>query len=313
MEFNADDAANDITADDITNAMGTEYNYETEMAGAHPKKTRRSKQGDSITFVEPTQETPFGEVDADTRAYFKQIEKLIVSIDSVDDPDLFMDNVYSELLGKELLIATDYEGSRILERLLRLSSDLQVRAFSLKLLGHLDDLFTNQFASHVCQTIFNISGDIIQRELSSSPEGDVASMEAVLLEVCSQVQDRWTHFMSHPNSSYVLRSLLNLLSGEALVQESEERGAKSKKYNRNHQTFAANQSKNNIKRIVPTSFQKCLKRIVKGISKSFKDSELRKLAIHQSANPILQILIKITFTRDKMIHAILRKGAALLI
>jgi nucleolar protein 9 len=110
-----------------------------------PKKTRRSKKGktidpvqeDTIDFQQFQQDqTPhdeFGIVDPETRNYFQSIETLLAS--EVEEMELLVENVFEGLSGKEMMISTDFEGSRILEKLLRASSDFQIRVFADRLNG----------------------------------------------------------------------------------------------------------------------------------------------------------------------------------
>jgi nucleolar protein 9 len=51
------------------------------------------------------------------------------------DQRLFIQNAYAEVDGKELTIACDYEGSRILEKLMGASNDFQLRVFADRLNG----------------------------------------------------------------------------------------------------------------------------------------------------------------------------------
>lgn len=124
--------------------------------GQSHKKTRRSKQGKSALVQEQPENTinfreaapastksnsyqcQFGIPDSDSRSYFKGIEEMLVKTDQFDsreDQEMFLENVYNEVNGKELMLATDFDTSRILERLLRQSTDFQVRVFTDRLNG----------------------------------------------------------------------------------------------------------------------------------------------------------------------------------
>jgi nucleolar protein 9 len=45
------------------------------------------------------------------------------------EQQLFLENVYTEVQGKELVLATDHSCSLVLEKLLRASNDFQLRVF----------------------------------------------------------------------------------------------------------------------------------------------------------------------------------------
>ena len=78
---------------------------------------------------------------------------------------MFISNAFKEIKGKEIVLSMDYDCSRILEKLLKNTTDLQIRFFTKQLLGSFQTLFTHQFSSHVCQTIFNLSAQVIERKV----------------------------------------------------------------------------------------------------------------------------------------------------
>ncbi|KAJ3340573.1 Nucleolar protein 9 [Kappamyces sp. JEL0680] len=310
------------------------------------KKTRRSKKGkgavdtqaevldDEIAFAQgslfSTSHT-VSELDQETRNYFVEIEKKLQTLDTdfedSQDQYLFIENVYREVKGKEILIASDYEGSRILERLFKASFDFQVREFAVALAGRL-------FASHVCQTILTIASDIVEREVQgfssvpksddgdgpSEPEGLPSMQDIVLLIVDELYQTGstdsdtaldgtnstetpapsvWRELMVHPHASHVLRTLLNLLSGSKLV-EAQIRSKKSVAYNMNHKTGALDTTKKN--RLVPASFSAKLKTLVESIA--FELDDVKSLATHPIANPVLQLLVCLPHYSDSLVKTL---------
>jgi nucleolar protein 9 len=126
------------------------------------------------------------------------------------------------------------------------------------LTSSLHDLIKNQFASHVCQTLLTLASDVIEREVKGfstdnpeDPKGaSVATMEQIVLDIVDKLQESgnqedglyWRSLMSHSHASHILRTLLNLLSGQRLA-ESQIRSKKSVAYNMNHNTGAMVSSK----------------------------------------------------------------------
>lgn len=53
----------------------------------------------------------------------------------ITDQRLFVDNVYAEVEGNELRLATNYSCSLVLEKLLKISDGFQLRVFMDKLSG----------------------------------------------------------------------------------------------------------------------------------------------------------------------------------
>jgi nucleolar protein 9 len=113
------------------------------------------------------------------------------------DQQLFVANVYTEVQDKELVLATDHSCSLVLEKLLKISSDFELRVFMDRLTGRYAELFTHRFASHVVQTLLTLGADSVERETrgesvpgpdeGAKDSGDVGvllSMEELVLSLC---------------------------------------------------------------------------------------------------------------------------------
>jgi hypothetical protein len=210
------------------------------------------------------------------------------------------------------------QGSRILEKLLRISSDFQIRVFTDRLNGHYASLFQHQFGSHVIQTLLGLSADIVERELSSlkypnnklifkveDNEGILPSMEDLVIGIGMQLSSHWKHLIIQRNASFVVRTFLNILSG-SMVKQSEIRSAKSKKYNQNHNNFSTTIDK---LRSVPPSFSKLLETIVEEVSEFLNPEHVRKFALNPISNPVLQILICIKNENGPLIESLVGKDS----
>jgi nucleolar protein 9 len=81
--------------------------------------------------------TFYGMLDDDEQEYFKRADDML-ELNQFDDPDarkLFLDSVYKEADGKELKIANSQSCSRLLERLIQLSSPEQLKGLFQKFSG----------------------------------------------------------------------------------------------------------------------------------------------------------------------------------
>jgi len=81
--------------------------------------------------------TFYGMLDDDEQEYFKRADEML-ELNQFDDPaarTLFLDSVYKEADGKELKIANSQSCSRLLERLIQLSSPEQLKALFQKFSG----------------------------------------------------------------------------------------------------------------------------------------------------------------------------------
>ena len=106
-----------------------------------------------------------------------------------------------------------------------------------------DTLFRHQFASHVCQTFLKLAADVVEREVLKTtvlpdtvdPElaKELPLMQDILEQLCRDITD-WSALMRDAYASHVVRTLLNVLTGESLLA-TEMRSKASIKYNLNHQ------------------------------------------------------------------------------
>lgn len=79
----------------------------------------------------------FGMLDEEEQEYFRKADEML-ELNSFADPEernLFLANVYREADGKELKIANSQSCSRLMERLIRLSSPQQLKALFQKFNG----------------------------------------------------------------------------------------------------------------------------------------------------------------------------------
>ncbi|KAF9200721.1 Nucleolar protein 9, partial [Haplosporangium sp. Z 27] len=228
---------------------------------------------------------------------------------------LFLENVYTELQGKELILATDHSCSLVLEKLLRASNDFQLRVFFDKFNGNFLKLFTHRFASHVCQTLITLCADSVEREVKSNEQktkaeheepqedGVLLSAEDLILNMCNQTQEEFTALISDPFASHIIRVILYVLAGRTVGDDGTGKGnvrsKKSAKYN------DANNSKTNTgtfrpTRLVPPSFKDMLRTITSTMMNGLSGSIVRSLAVHQVANPVLQLLLEVLAKDDEV-------------
>lgn len=95
-------------------------------------------QQDSMEPAPAAMEKPFfGMLDDEEQEYFKRADHMLESNLFGDDEEraLFLANVYREADGKELKIAQSQSCSRLMERLIRLSTPQQLKMLFTKLSG----------------------------------------------------------------------------------------------------------------------------------------------------------------------------------
>lgn len=140
-------------------------------------------------------------------------------------------------------------------------------------------------------------------EKDPKDDGSLPTMEKCIVEICEQLSEYWSEFLTDSYGSHVMRTLLNILSGEQLTNDTDIRSEKSKQYNKHFQNIASSNHK--ACRYTPPSFATALQVIVKSVSEYLEKINLKVLALHPIANPMLQILIGIPGSGDTLIRNLL--------
>lgn len=94
-------------------------------------------QQDAVDVTKPGELTYYGMLDDEEQEYFKRADEML-ELNQFEDPEarnLFLASVYKEADGKELKIANSQSCSRLLERLILLSSPDQLKSLFQKFNG----------------------------------------------------------------------------------------------------------------------------------------------------------------------------------
>lgn len=128
------------------------------------------------------------EPDPDTKAYFKRISEQIeemsangfgkretqtilnedgeeVEEEIEDERPLLLRSALESLSGHEIALAGDHETSVVLEQLLYAMDDFAKRVLLDRFTGMYDKLVKHRHASHVLQTLFELAGETVDREV----------------------------------------------------------------------------------------------------------------------------------------------------
>ena len=171
------------------------------------------------------------------------------------------------------------------------------------------NLVQHRFASHCCEALFLKSAPTITSELiapmdaeQSSQNGDVyVSMENLFLHTCNELEGNLGYLMTDRFASHPLRVLLLVLSGMPLTVANSTSLVKSKK--KEHVTVidrsAASRTDDRETRAVPESFQEAIDKMMVGTVVGLDTTSLRALATHPIANPVLQLLLELEFTKSE--------------
>jgi hypothetical protein len=96
------------------------------------------RDGGSMEGIYPTLDTPFfGMLDEEEQEYFKHADEMLEmnSFEDSEQRQLFLANVWREAEGKELKIANSQSCSRLMERLIQLSTPSQLKGLFQRFYG----------------------------------------------------------------------------------------------------------------------------------------------------------------------------------
>ncbi|CAO1602622.1 Nucleolar protein 9 [Xanthoria calcicola] len=264
--------------------------------------------GADYTTTGPGEIPFYGLLDEEEQEYFKRADSML-ELDQFNDSEeraLFIANVYKEANGKELKIANSQSCSRLMERLILMSTSNQLKVLFQKFTGHFLHLAQHRFASHCCETLFTGSAPIVSEEITApteAPSSDAVkgatTAEQLFLDASKELEGNLGYLMTDQFASHTLRVLLVVLSGRPLVDAHTTSLLQSRKkehitLNSREPTAAASTST----RTVPDSFQHAVDQMVKSMVADLDTTSLRALASHPVANPLLQLLLNLEFRRS---------------
>ncbi|KAK6582540.1 hypothetical protein PZA11_004948 [Diplocarpon coronariae] len=276
--------------------------------------------------VEATERPFYGMLEDQEQEYFRRADELLENNDFPSDEEraLFLVNVYREAEGKELKIACSQSCSRLMERLILLSTVKQKKKLFEKFKDNYAHLIQHRFASHCCETLFIQSAPIVTEELTADSkrekknkdaevdantkinEEELPTMEDLFLATLDELEGRMTFLLTDRFASHTLRVLLVILSGRALEKASTRTLVQSKKKKKisitGIDTTPTELSLN--KRAVPSSFQFAVEKIISDTIATMDTSFIRVLATHPTGNPTLQLLLELELTNPNS-----KKGA----
>ncbi|PFH55877.1 hypothetical protein XA68_17471 [Ophiocordyceps unilateralis] len=254
----------------------------------------------------------FGLLSDEEQEYFRSADEMLElnQFPSNEDRDLFIENIYREAQGKELKLASSQSCSRLMERLIQLSTTAQKKHLFEAWAGHFLSLVQHRFASHCCEALFLRSAGVVTHDLAGfivDIKGDAvenqkaeASMESLFLATLDELEGNLSYLVVDRFASHALRALLLVLSGRPLEEASTRTLVKSRK--KEHiwvAGSAAADEQNQGRRAVPASFTMAVDKIIADSTAGLDASGLALLARHPIGNPTLQLLLTLDMALDK--------------
>lgn len=258
----------------------------------------------------------FGMLADDEQEYFRRADEMLElnQFPTSEDRDLFLESVFREAQGKELKLASSQSCSRLMERLIQLSTTKQKKHLFQAFAEHFLSLVQHRFASHCCEALFLRSAGIVTQELASGGfvidtqgagaegenEGPEASMEQLFLATLDELEGNLSYLITDRFASHTLRVLLLVLSGRPLDDAASKTLLKSKKKEKiSVAGSAAADEQNHGIRAVPGTFISAVQKIIQDSTTGLDATSLLVLSKHPIGNPTLQLLLELDLTLSK--------------
>ncbi|XP_044128677.1 nucleolar protein 9 [Bufo gargarizans] len=174
-------------------------------------------------------DSPLPRLDPKSVGYFRRVgETLQQDFETEDDRALFVRNVFNEVKGNELALATDMSGSIVLQKLLSVAASSQLCQVLEVLSKSWQLVCWHRSGAHVIQTAL-LQYERLQSQNATEEEeeddGDpCSSLEDLILSLCLEVKDNFLPYNQDTHGSFIVRTLLQVLSGTILNQETSKKG-----------------------------------------------------------------------------------------
>uniref|UniRef100_W5LZ64 PUM-HD domain-containing protein n=1 Tax=Lepisosteus oculatus TaxID=7918 RepID=W5LZ64_LEPOC len=227
-------------------------------------------------------------LDAMSVGYFRRVSaRLEEEFSTEESPDMFVENVLSEVRGQAVSVATDITGSVALQKLLPLASPAQVGGVLTELGGDSGAQFKavscDRCGAHIVETALRQTHRL--RENRSEADGqadgeeDHGMLEKQVLALSRAVVDNLLEFAQDAHGTFVVRRLAETLGGR-LTQGRPDRqtGRKPRDFSTQVIDFQ-----------VPPSFEEALDRL----SDCLLDN-INVFVTHSLACPVLQTVLTVS-------------------
>lgn len=235
----------------------------------------------------------FGALDPEEEKYFQQAEQAFANHFTRENEDtrFFVDSIYREVQGKELIVCNNVFGSKVLEKLFPLSTSRQIKSFFSALNGHYVELIQTTFGSYAFEKLLSHMAAILNLEtqgvtedqddvLEGENENVFMTAETLLMYMYNEIRPEVSMLMSHKLAVHVLGKIFLLLDGYRFV------------YHDGNRTTMESIS-------VPESFPQFAYSIIDSATDNLDTPELRAYCVDKYASQIMRAFIRIDFERSK--------------
>ncbi|XP_068109640.1 nucleolar protein 9 isoform X2 [Hyperolius riggenbachi] len=137
------------------------------------------------------------------------------------------ENVFNEVKGNELALATDMSGSVVLQKLLEVATSAQLCQLLTILSRHWQEVCWHRSGAHVIQTALLQYPRLYQQEEAEveDEEGEPGqNLEDLIMSLCLEVKGKFLPYNQDIHGSFIVRTLFQVLSGTILKQETNKKG-----------------------------------------------------------------------------------------
>ncbi|KAG7931704.1 uncharacterized protein OGAPODRAFT_100043 [Ogataea polymorpha] len=278
--------------------------------GRRDKRKENLGEGIEEILANNTKEaTPFfGLLDSTELEYFKQAESTlnINAFSSSEEREYFVAGVYEESKGKELKLVTNQICSKLVERLVLVATERQMRQLFSAFNGHFVQLCCQKYSSHVMETYLVRMAMYVEKQMTCEPEEpdadeEYVSMENMLLFLLTEIKPQLDNLIVHRYASHVLRVILLILGGKQLPSTVESNSVLRSKKSKIARKMIDIKDNEDYKRsyMTPSSFKDELADILRLVNEQHNTKSLRELAIDKIGSPVIQLLIQLEGIVDK--------------
>ncbi|WVW82368.1 hypothetical protein I302_104375 [Kwoniella bestiolae CBS 10118] len=266
-------------------------------------------------------EFPFGVLDPDVKAYFRNVEEQIKDWEGVssageerEDRQLFLTSVLSELRSHELPTSTDPETSIILERLLPSLNDWGRRVIGDSFGDKWEELIRHRFGSHVVQTWLTLAAGTLDRETKGiyppqqskqdTSNGSLPKMTELFTNIIETLSPSCPQLLSSPHSAPPLRLLLLILTPNKALPSLESgsegngliRSKRSNKFRKNQdvkgKSILGDEEQKDTKRKVPKELVGYRKKIREDLMSKLGEVEWKAMGVDTVGSATIQMLLE---------------------
>ncbi|EPX72182.1 RNA-binding protein Nop9 [Schizosaccharomyces octosporus yFS286] len=267
---------------------------QTEIGDQVPPTTVEEGQEESGFQVNPYTNEPvqpfLGALDPEEEKYFQEAEKAFVNhfTRSNEETRFFIDSVYREIKGKELIVLNNVFGSKVMEHMFPLATTSQIKSIFSSMNGHYLEVVQTTFGSYAFEKLLSHMAYIVDLETRGALDNEeemlegedqvFSTAESLVMYMCNEIRPDFSLLINHKLAVHVLHKILMLLDGYRFV-------------------YAEGRRESMVQIRVPETFPQFAYSIIDSAAENLTALELRNYCVDRYASKIMQAFVRIDFER----------------